>query len=649
MRLAQGCDVHALSGKAVRALVCIFTMFDRVTFARLAMLPLACAAAWPVLAQPENSLLGTVVTATRNPQLISSTMPHTTVIDREDIERSQATDLVTLLQRETGLQRTQNGGVGTVSSVFMRGAPSLQTLVLIDGVPLNKQDASGAVSLEHLMLDNVERVEIVRGNVSAIYGSGAIGGVIQIFTRTGSTEPSARLTSEVGSRGTAKLSAQVSGKVGSTALNAGLSRYVTEGFSSINTAQFIGANPDEDTYQNTSVNVGLSHELAPGHRIGARFMRSDGNSDYDNAFGAPPDQQFSFTRLQQASVFGDNSWGDWRSRVTLSEQSDRSRTTDDGFFGSVDDFRTRSTVLNWTNNLVLRGDWLLTGGVERQRQSVDTGSTSAFVTPYRVSRHATAWFGGIEGGLGAGMLQLNLRHDKVGDLSKSTGFLGYSLPLGDAVKLIASASTSFNAPPLGYLFAPSYGNDALKPEEARSRELGIQFARGTHLLRSTWFMTRVTNQLEYDTSVSRFANIGQTRNRGMELSYQGSVGDTRLRAGLTLQDPENSLTGEALQRRATTLWSIGVSHPLGGLLLDADLRHSGKRPDRYTDTSTFAAMDTTLDAYTVLDFAASYRMRKNVELRVRIDNVTDKVYQTVYGYNQQPRSFYVGLSWRSRL
>lgn len=621
-------------------------MKSRVFSARLSVLCLSCAAAFPALAQTTATLPETVVTATRNPQLLSSTMPHTTVISRDDIERSQATDLGTLLQRETGLQRTQNGGLGTVSSVFMRGAPSLQTLVLIDGVPLNKQDASGAVSLEHLMLDNVERVEIVRGNVSAIYGSGAIGGVIQVFTRSGSPQPSARLSAQAGAHGTGKLSAQVSGRVGSTALNAGVSRFVTEGFSAINTAQFSGANPDDDAYQNTAVNLGLSHELAPQHRVGVRFMRSEGRTHYDNAWGAPADQQFSVTRLQQASVFSDNTWGDWRSRLTLSEQSDRSRTADNGAFGSVDHFRTRVTALNWTNNLALGGDWLLTAGVERQRQAVDTQSTSAFVTPYDVARHATAWFGGIEGGLGTGVVQLNLRRDQVGELSQNTGFLGYSLPLGEAVKLIASASTAFNAPPLGYLYAPSFGNASLQPEEARSRELGLQYARNAHLLRATWFDTRVTSQLTYDTSTSRFANIGRTRNQGLELSYQGQWGDTRLRAGLTLQDPKNEITGQTLQRRAKTLWSVGASHTWGALLLDADLRHSGQRPDRYTDTSTFAAVDTTLGAYSVLDLAARYRLSRHLEWRARIDNLTNRSYQTVYGYHQQARSLYLGVSWQ---
>lgn len=621
-------------------------MKSRVFSARLSVLSLSCAAAFPVAAQVEATLPETVVTATRSPQLLGSTLPHTTVIGRDDIERSQASDLVTLLQREAGLQRTQNGGVGTVSSVFMRGAPSLQTLVLIDGVPMNKQDASGAVSLEHLMLDNIERVEIVRGNVSAIYGSGAIGGVIQIFTRTGTREPSASLGLELGPRATRKLSAQAGGQIGGTSISAGMSRYLTDGFSSIDVQQLPTANPDADAYENTSVNLSLVHRLAPSHQVGMRFSRSSGDTDYDNAYGAPADVQFSTTRLNQFSLFADNTWGDWRSRVTLSEQSDRSNTNDNGLFGSIDAFRTQATVLNWVNNLAMGGNWLLTLGAERQWQSVDTAST--VYTVYNAKRDTTALFVGLEGDAGPGTVQFNLRRDKVGELSKTTGYLGYSLPVTEQVRLIASTSTAFNAPPLGYLFAPGFGNPNLRPEQARSRELGAQYQAGTHLLRATYFNTKVKDQLDYDNSTFAFANLDQTSNEGLELSYKGKLGNTSLRGSLTLQDPIDDVTGQPLTRRAKTLWSLGVSQPVAGVLVDADLRHSSARSDRYSDPATFATINTTLKSYTVLDLAVSYRLRADLELRARLDNVANASYQTVYSYNQQPRSLYVGLTWRPK-
>lgn len=626
---------------------CISSLRGRAPV-RLCASVVAVFAAFPVLAQGQTATLQeVVVTASRNEQLLGSALPHTTVISREDIERSQASDLVTLLQREAGLQRTQNGGMGSVSSVFVRGAPSLQTLVLIDGVPQNKQDASGAVSLEHLMLDNIERVEIVRGNVSAIYGSGAIGGVIQIFTKTGSNVPAATLSLEVGPRASRKISGAVSTNIGSTSLSAGLARLTTDGFSSIDTAQLPGANPDADAYRNTSSNLSLVHRLFPTHSFGIRVMQSEADTDYDNAFGAPADLQTSTTRLSQTSLFTDNTWGDWRSRLSLSEQSDKSTSHDDGMYGSNDGFTTRATVLSWVNTVGLSNSWLATVGLEQQRQQVDT-SSDIYAT-YNQARDTAAAFAGLDGQLGRGNVQLNVRHDKVGDLSQSTGYLGYGYPLTNQIKVTASTSTAFNAPPLGYLFAPGYGNPLLKPERARSRELGAQYEQKNQLLRVTYFDTRIQDQLNYDFGTSRFENIGRTRNSGFELSYQGHLGASDVRASLTVQDPVNEITNQRLARRAATLLSLGISHPLGPWRLSANLQYSGDRPDAYSDPATFSTVNTTLGAYSVLDLSVSYQMSPAVMFKARLDNVTDKRYQTVYGYNQQERSLYMGLTWTPKL
>lgn len=611
---------------------------------RLAAIPLACAAAFPAVSRAD--LADVVVTATRNSQPLSATFQHTTVITREAIERSQATDLATLLQREAGLQRAQNGGIGTVGSVFLRGAPARQTLVLIDGVPQTRQDASGAIGLEHLMLDAIERVEIVRGNVSAIYGSGAIGGVIQIFTRAGSREPSVAITGEAGPRSTRKLAVQASGQAGATRLAGGLSDYRTDGFSAVDTTRFAGANPDRDAYDNQSWNFSLAHALSPQHDIGLRASRTRGDTRYDNPYGAPGDQQSSQARLQQASLYSDYRAGNWRSRLTLSAQSDDSATADNGLFGSDDRFRSGSTTLGWVNTIGLGADWLLTAGLESQRQRVTTASTSAWVTPYNVRRSANALFGGVEGPLAGGQVQINLRHDRLGPLSATTGFLGYSRALTPGVRLIASTSTAFNAPPLGYLYAPDFGNPALQPERARSHELALQYEQGSHRLRATWFDTRVRNQIDYNPVTFAFANIGRTRNDGLELSYTGKLGATDLRSSLTLQDPVDAATGQALIRRSRTLLSLGASHRWGPVSLDADLRHSGPRDDRYSDPASFATVNTRLPGHAVLDLAMAWRLSPDLELRARLDNAADRRYQTVYGYNQQPRSLYLGLRWQ---
>ncbi len=615
--------------------------------ARLSALTLGLAAAWPscVLAQSATVLPDTVVTATRSPQLLSAALAHTTLITREDIERSQAVDLVTLLEREAGLQRTQNGGVGTTSSVFLRGAPSLQTLVLLDGVPQNKQDASGAVSLEHVMLDNVERVEIVRGNVSAIYGSGAIGGVIQIFTRTAGKSDRASVSLEVGPRASTKLSASASVVAGDTSVQLAASRYKSDGFSAVNTAQLPGANPDKDGYDNTSVNVSINHTLAKGHQLGFRLTRAQAQTAYDNYFGEPQDVQSLSAVLTQASVFSANQWGRWNSRVTLSQSADKSTNADNGVYGSVDGFTSKAEVLSWVNTVGLNDNLSLTAGLEQQTQKIDTSSTSPYNTPYDQSRATRAVFAGLDGQWGAVSLQMNLRNDTVGDSQKGTGYLGVGYAITDQVKLTASTSTAFNAPPLGYLFAPGYGNPLLKPELASSDEVGLQYAQGGHLLRATYFDTRVQDQLTYDTTTFAFANLDRTKNRGLELSYRGSWAATQWRASLTLQDPVNEMTGETSQRRAKQLASVGVFQNLGAWQLGGNLRWSGTRDDAYSDPVSFDRMAVRLASYSVLDLTAAYQWSSTVMLTARLDNALDATYQTVYGFTQQPRSLYAGVTW----
>ena len=166
---------------------------------------LFCVSFLSIAQAAEDAILKpTVVTASRTEQIVTDVIAHTTVLGRDAIEQSQLIDLPSLLAREAGFQFTQNGGRGTAATAFLRGAASLQVLVLIDGVPITKQDTTGTVSLEHIMLDQVDRIEIVRGNVSAVYGSGAIGGVIQVFTKDTQTQPASYVKAEIGSYGSRK-------------------------------------------------------------------------------------------------------------------------------------------------------------------------------------------------------------------------------------------------------------------------------------------------------------------------------------------------------------------------------------------------------------------------------------------------------------
>ena len=250
--------------------------------ARLAALVLPLAAI-PAFAQ--TSLPVVVISASRSQQRLQDAIPATTLITREEIERAATPDLPTLLRRVAGVEIAQNGGPGTVASAFIRGADSRHTLVLIDGVPINNLNF-GTAALEHLPLADVERIEIVRGNVSSLYGSAALGGVIQIFTRQAGLTPQASVAAQVGSRGLAQLTVSGATRLESgTRLRASVESLSDKGFNTINQAERPGTNPDRDGYTRRSASLGVTQELAGGHSVGLRLRDARGKTAYDSQFG----------------------------------------------------------------------------------------------------------------------------------------------------------------------------------------------------------------------------------------------------------------------------------------------------------------------------------------------------------------------------
>ena len=619
----------------------ILFMKNCFPYKHLLVVALLLSASFEVLAQSASKtveLQQTVVTANRSEQLLTDALPHTTVLGRDVIERSQAVDLPSLLASEAGFQFTQNGGRGTAASLFLRGSAALQVLVLIDGVPLTKQDSTGSISLEHIMLDQVERVEVVRGNVSAIYGSGAVGGVIQIFMRKGQGASKAFATVEVGSYGSTRISAGVSGQSGETSYFVGFGRTATNSFSAMNTSQYPNENPDADGYRNSNFNLGLTHALAPGHTLGLRAQGSDGQFDTDGGgFGSATDVYKGASKLASWSLYSSNQFtSDWLSRLSFSQGRERSLYDASlSAFPYDSEALTRSRTLNWSNAVTL-GDWLLTAGVESQRQSVDTNDS--YATQLRRERGLTSLFAGLSGALGVHSMQLNLRRDNAEGLpGESTGYVGYGYQLQSAWKLIASASSAFNLPPLGYLYDPFSGNPALKPETARSTEIGLQWAQDRQVARATLFKTRTANLMLYDFATWSFNNVTDASNRGLELSYSGRVASADLRASLTLQDPLDESTGLRLIRRARSMASLGAALPLGAWTVGADLRYTAERPDIVTVPA--------LPAYTLLNITTRYALTRELAWTARIDNLLDRQYQTAYGYNQSGRALYIGLVW----
>ena len=607
-------------------------------FSASALAVLACTSG-AALAQTAGTEI--VVTASRTEQILTDVLPHTTVLGRDAIEQSQVLDLPTLLSREAGFQFTQTGGRGGQATAFLRGAASLQVLVLVDGVPVTKQDTTGAVSLEHIMLDQVDRIEIVRGNVSAIHGSGAVGGVIQVFTRQGQGQATVYASAERGSQGTQRWHAGTHGAAGPLAYSVSVGRFRTDGINAANLSQTLNANPDADGYRNDNHALNLSYQLSPEHKLGIRSTHFKGRFDYDvpGSFSAPTDVHQGRTQLDSHTLYWAGRLGPlWSSRLNVTDAKERNDTDTVGGYSFTTQAVTRTRMVSWTHQWDLP-TMVLSAGLDHQTQGIDMATDG--VSGLSRERKAHALYGGVLYKLQSHNLQFNLRHDDVEGLSaKDSVYLGYGYNLNPQWKLIASHATAFNMPPLGYLFDPYSGNPNLRPETANTQEVGVQWAQGPHRLRSTWFHTRTHDLLLYDMGSFQFNNISRVKNQGLETSYSGRFHMTDLRASLSLQDPVNEATGQQLVRRAKTLASLSVSQSLGLLSLGGSVRYTSARPDIEGKPG--------LPSNTLLDLTARYSLSRDWTLYGRVENATDSRYQTAYGYNQLPRTTTLGLSWKMK-
>ncbi|WP_211452841.1 TonB-dependent receptor plug domain-containing protein [Collimonas antrihumi] len=600
--------------------------------------------ATPVSAQTtqDQALVPVVVTAARIEQPQTDALPHTTVISAEDIRNSQAPDLPALLEREAGIQITRVGGPGQQASLFMRGANSSETLIMIDGVPIRRQASFGLPALENILPDQIDHIEIVRGNVSAIYGSGAIGGVVQIFTKRGNGAPAFNASVEAGSRGTYQGNVGVNGKSGDTRYALSLTRFKTDGFSAQNPLQNPNVNPDRNGDGNTSVSGSVSQEWRKGNEVGARVYANDSKYTFDDAFGTPTDRNNGHSKSQSIAVFSKNSFTqDWTSTLTVSQNVNRDNLEDLSSFGnSSNGYKSTQNLLQWANELRLSPLWVANAGVDAGREKAEVNSNSSFGNSSNsFSRSTSSVYAGVNGKIGAHQLQLNVRHDDVGGSgSDNTGYLGYGYALTDSVKLIANASTAFNAPTPVQLFDPLYGNINLKAERSKSYELGVQYAAGATLLRATLFDTRTRDQFGYDPVTFRTINIARAKNQGLELSASTTLLAIDWRASLTLQDPKNESTGKTLVRRAKTLGSLGAAKSFGAWRIGTDVQ--------YTNSRTDIPGNPTLAPYWLTNANARYQLNKEISLFGRIDNLFNRDYQTAYGYNQPSRGLFVGVNWQ---
>jgi vitamin B12 transporter len=590
------------------------------------------------------SLDEVVITATRMPQALSKTIADTTVLNEHEIRDSGAPDVPTLLRTLAGVEVAQLGGLGSQSSTYMRGANSNQVLVLIDGVRVNSATA-GSTAIEHVMLDNVERIEVVRGNVSSLYGSEAIGGVIQIFTKHGSGAPAFNASAGGGTHGTQRYVAGFSGAVDSTSFSVNASKVKTDGVSAINPQLMPNANPNNNGYDNNTVNAQVKHAFNADHEVSAAWFSTRSNVSSDNALGSPTDLYNTQDNIDKVSLMLDDQISAmWHSQVRIAQGNDDSQT-----YGALAyRYKTQSNQYAWQNNLKLAEDQKLSFAVENLGQTVSSDTLFSQTT-----RNVNSFLGGYTGDYGKHQVQFNLRQDDYSDFgTANTGLLGYGFAFAEIWRATASVSTAFKAPTFNDMYYPfqdygggyTYaGNPNLKPERSQNQEIGLHYASGGQRVDAVYFDNRIQDLISGNgLNAYTMVNINQAEITGQELNYTGDYGTKHLKANVTFQNPHNSTTGQVLPHRAKEFASVAASHDLGDWLMGAEVRYSGERQDSNPVTSTAV----TLPSYTLFNLTARYNIDKHLNLQARVDNVFNENYAEVYAYNTLGRTVFIGVNYQ---
>ena len=583
----------------------------------------------PISAQvPE--LPATVVTATRTPQRVTDLTSDVTLITREQIEQAGHSSLAQILQAQPGIQVTTSGGLGTVASVFMRGTNSDHIVVLVDGLRMSSATL-GTTAFQNIPPSQIERIEIVRGPASSLYGADAIGGVIQIFTRAPEGPPRARASAGYGTYRTQEYTAGFGGTLGDTSfsLNAG---HIDSGSFSATRPTSPNFNPDRDSYRNTSVSARAAHRLSGDHELGATFFGSKGRNHFDSfpaAFDHVQDQTLAAYGLYSRNRF----LPAWTSTVRLGRGLDESTSVS----GPTSVFKTRQNQATWQNDIKTPlGDLLL--GAEYLNQKV--GGNVAFTVLERTTRSLLA---GYTGRYDAHTLQANVRNDHDSQFGgHATGSVGYGYALAPGWRVSAGYGTAFKAPSFNQLYFPGFGNPNLRPESSRSIEAALKYAAGAHSAGVVAYRNRVrdliVNVFDPATFLLQPMNVNVAEIDGVTLTYGYARDGWSVRANADVVDPDDKTSGLVLPRRAKQHGALVVARDIGPWSAGAELFASGYR---YDDTANTRR----LGGYALVHAFASYRFTRAWSLFARVNNLFDKDYELVRTFTTPGRNVFVALRY----
>ncbi|MET0066406.1 MAG: TonB-dependent vitamin B12 receptor [Candidatus Thiodiazotropha sp.] len=577
-----------------------------------------------------------VVTATRTAETVNESLAPVTILTHEDLVRRQVQSLQDALRTTPGLTLVNNGGPGKATSVLLRGAESDHLLVLIDGIKIGSASL-GTSAFQDIPVEQIERIEIVRGPRSSLYGSEAISGVIQIFTRRGGGETRADLNLDLGSAKSQGASAALSGGGDRASYSISGAYSDTDGIDACrgqpgaDGGGCFTVEPDRDGYRNDSLSLQAGYRFDLPLEIELHALRSTAENEYDGVFVNESEvlQQVLSGQLRYLPEKG------WGMTLSAGRSWDGLDSFKDGQFQSR--FDTRRDSLSLQGDYLLQEDHQFTLGYDYEREQLDSN-----VEYTHTERDNRGVFVQYQGRLADQDLQLSLRRDEPQRFdAHSTGNIAWGMTWAGGVRTTVAYGTAFKAPTFNDLYYPFFGNPDLEPETSQTLEFGLSGL----VLEGQWsvnlFRTDIDQMIGFDATYTP-SNIDQARINGLEMVFNTRYGDWLFDSNLTLLDPRIRSAGEnhnnLLPRRARRSLSLDLDRRFGRYSLGLGFIAEGRR---YDDLDN----QVELGGYGLLDLRGGYQMGKSWRLQGRVENLTDKSYETAAWYNQPGRSYYLSLHY----
>ena len=582
-----------------------------------------------------------IVTESRIPTIVSESLSAISIITKEDIERYQASDLYDLMARLPGVSMLRNGARGSATSLSIRGNQGDHSLFLVDGVRIGSATL-GSATLGLINTNSIERIEVVRGPKSNLYGADAIGGVVNIITRDAADMNSLQVKTSVGSNGTKETTLSAGTTQGKSSYSAVFNAYKTDGIDSTYDTSFLHG--DDDGHENDSIALRYAYEINDDAKLSLSYNSNDSSTDYDSGCskweevsGVWVQEQFECYIYNETKITSLTSSLDldvtdrWSTNFQLGRSTDNaeelSPNVDLADFSLDGIFNTTKTEATWFNAIELEADTILSLGLDYQKDEID--SSNAYDITSRDNKAAFLQYKFKSNGADVSFGARRDDNEQFGAHTTTSVMAGQNV--SDNMRLNFSYGEGFKAPTFNDLYYPGSGNPNFVPEQSKNIELGFNANWGDSVANVALFNNRLENLIQYNFATWSTDQTAEVEITGVELSLETELSGWIVGLSGTVLNPEDKSTGNLLRRRAERSASLDGDYSGGNYGFGFTV---------YSQSHTFdnAANTVRFGGYTTLALRANFDLSDNWKVKVNANNLTDKEYVTASGFLGNYRS-----------